>query len=40
LLGGNSYFGKSYDAKTQPFFGGGLGIGIIEDGVESATRFA
>lgn len=40
LLGGNSYFGKSYDAKTQPFFGGGLGVGILEGGGESATKFA
>jgi Outer membrane protein beta-barrel domain len=40
LLGGNGYFGKSYDAKTQPFFGGGIGIGILEGGGESATKFA
>jgi hypothetical protein len=40
LLGGNSYFGKSYDAKTQPFFGGGLGVGILNGGGESATKFA
>jgi hypothetical protein len=24
LPGGKGYFGKSYDAKTQPFFGGGV----------------
>jgi hypothetical protein len=40
LLGGNSYFGKSYDAKAQPFFGGGLGVGILNGGGESATKFA
>jgi hypothetical protein len=39
LLGGNGYFGK-YDAKAQPFFGGGLGVGILEGGGESATKFA
>lgn len=40
LLGGNSYFGKSYDAKAQPFFGGGLGVGIVSGNDESATKFA
>jgi hypothetical protein len=25
---------------AEPFFGGGLGIGIIEGGGESATKFA
>jgi hypothetical protein len=40
LLGGNSYFGKSYDAKMQPFFGAGAGIGILNGGGESATKFA
>ncbi len=40
LLGGNSYFGKSYDAKAQPFIGGGLGVGILSGGGESASKFA
>lgn len=40
LLGGSRYFGKSFDAKAQPFFGGGIGVGILEGGGESVTSFA
>lgn len=40
LIGGNSYFGNTPDAKTQPFFGAGAGIGILNGGGESATKFA
>jgi hypothetical protein len=40
LLGGNGYMLKSNAAKAVPFFGGGLGVGILNGRGESATKFA
>jgi hypothetical protein len=40
LIGGNSYFPKTFDAKTAPFIGAGLGVGIIEYGDEAPAKFA
>jgi hypothetical protein len=41
LLGGNSYFGNDPKAKALPYFGAGLGVGILalKDG-NSETHFA
>ena len=41
LLGGNSYFGSDPKAKALPYFGAGLGVGILalKDG-NSETHFA
>jgi opacity protein-like surface antigen len=40
LLGFTGYLDKSPDAKAKPFLSGGLGVGILEGGGESATNFA
>ena len=41
LLGGNSYFGSDSKAKTVPYLGAGLGVGILalKEGGD-ATKFA
>ena len=41
LIGGNSYFGSDPKAKALPYFGAGLGVGILalKDG-NSETHFA
>jgi hypothetical protein len=41
LLGGNSYFGNDPKAKAMPYFGAGLGVGILalKEG-SSETHFA
>lgn len=40
LLGGNRYVSKSYDAKAAPYFGGGIGVGVINANGSSTTKFA
>ncbi len=40
LLNGINYFAKSNDAKALPFFGGGIGVGILNGAGSSATKFA
>lgn len=40
LAGANAYFFKTYDARFRPFIGGGIGVGILNGGGESVTKFA
>lgn len=40
LAGGNTYFAKSAKSKAMPYFGGGIGVGIINNRNQSATNFA
>jgi opacity protein-like surface antigen len=40
MLGGNSYISKGSNAKSTPFFGASLGVGIVGGENESGTKFA
>jgi hypothetical protein len=40
LLGWNKYFGPNPDAKVMPFGGLGLGMNILSNGNDNATKFA
>lgn len=40
LFGGNNYFGQDINAKARPYFGLGLGVGIVSIEGNSATKFA